>query len=91
MNLSFCVRWPQLIASGGKQAGAVFDRWCAFHEAVANLPDDEGDVFAPIFYHDLPQRDLAETLGVHPKTVQRRYRSACVRLYERLGGKLPEA
>jgi len=30
-------------------------------------------------------------MGVHLKTVQRRYRAACVRLYDRLGGKLPEA
>ena len=67
------------------------DRWCAFHEAVTKLPDDEREIFEPIFYHDLSQRDLAEALGVHPKTVQRRYRSACVRLYERLGGALPEA
>jgi len=66
------------------------DRWGAFHDAVTELPDHERDVFAPIFYHDLPQRDLAEAMGVHPKTVQRRYRAACVRLYERLGGKLPD-
>jgi RNA polymerase sigma-70 factor (ECF subfamily) len=67
------------------------ERWCAFHDAVAGLPDEERDVFAPVFYHDLTQRDLAEALGVHPKTVQRRYRAACVRLYERLGGNVPEA
>jgi RNA polymerase sigma-70 factor (ECF subfamily) len=66
------------------------ERWSAFHDAVADLPDEERDVFAPVFYHDLPQRDLAEALGVHPKTVQRRYRAACLMLFERLGGKLPE-
>ena len=65
------------------------ERWCAFHEAVTKLPTDERDVFDPIFYHDLSQRELAEQLSVHPKTVQRRYRSACVLLYERLGGQLP--
>jgi RNA polymerase sigma-70 factor (ECF subfamily) len=68
---------------------ADLDSWCAFHEAVATLPDDERAVFEPVFYHDLPQRDLAEQLAVSAKTVQRRYRAACVRLYERLGGKLP--
>lgn len=67
------------------------ERWCAFHDAVADLPEEEREVFAPVFYHDVPQRDLAEALGVHPKTVQRRYRAACLRLYERLGGQLPEA
>lgn len=67
------------------------ERWCAFHEAVQHLPDDERTVFEAIFYHDVSQRDLAEQLEVHPKTIQRRYRAACVRLYERLAGRLPEA
>ncbi len=64
--------------------------WCAFHSAVDNLPDEERAVFEPVFYHDISQRELAEQLGVSAKTVQRRYRSACVRLYERLGAKLPK-
>lgn len=67
------------------------ERWCAFHEAVAELPEDERAVFEPVFYHDLSQREVAQQLDVHAKTVQRRYRAACIRLYERLGGKLPTA
>jgi RNA polymerase sigma factor (sigma-70 family) len=65
------------------------ERWCAFHEAVTALPSDAREIFEPIFYHDVSQRELAEELGVHPKTVQRRYRAACVRLYESLGGRMP--
>jgi len=67
------------------------DRWCAFHEAVSQLPDDERAVFESVFYHDLSQSELADQVGVHPKTIQRRYRSACLQLYERLGGKLPDS
>ncbi|MFL5343035.1 MAG: sigma-70 family RNA polymerase sigma factor [Gemmataceae bacterium] len=67
------------------------DSWCAFHTAVEGLPEDERAVFEPVFYHDLSQREVAEQLGVSAKTVQRRYRSACVMLYERLGGQVPEA
>jgi RNA polymerase sigma factor (sigma-70 family) len=65
------------------------ERRCAFHEAVTALPDNEREVFEPIFYHDLSHRELAADLGVHAKTVQRRYRAACVRLYEVLGGQMP--
>jgi len=67
------------------------DDWCAFHNAVGGLPDDEREIFEPVFYNDVSQRELAERLGVSAKTVQRRYRSACVRLYERLSGRIPEA
>ncbi len=65
------------------------DDWCAFHSAVDTLPDEERAVFEPVFYHDITQRELAEQLGVSAKTVQRRYRNACVHLYERLEAKLP--
>lgn len=66
------------------------DSWCAFHEAVSELPDDLRAVFEPVFYHDLAQVDLAEQMGVHPKTIQRRYRTACLQIYERLGGRVPQ-
>jgi RNA polymerase sigma-70 factor (ECF subfamily) len=62
------------------------ERWAAFHQAVERLPAEEREVFALSFYHGWTQARIAELLGVDERTVRRRWRSGCSRLYERLGG-----
>jgi RNA polymerase sigma-70 factor (ECF subfamily) len=66
------------------------ERWCAFHEAVAQLPAEEREVISLVFYHGWTQEQIAELFQVDVRTVRRRWQAACVRLAERVGGKLPQ-
>jgi RNA polymerase sigma factor (sigma-70 family) len=66
------------------------ERWCAFHAAVELLPAEEREVVGLIFYHGWTQPQIAELFGVDERTVRRRWRSACLRLAERVKGKLPQ-
>jgi RNA polymerase sigma-70 factor (ECF subfamily) len=52
------------------------ERWTAFHQGVADLPDQEREVVALVFYHGWSQTQVAELLGLSVRTVQRRWRSA---------------
>jgi RNA polymerase sigma-70 factor (ECF subfamily) len=63
--------------------------WCRFHEAVEQLPDDEREVVGLMFYHGWKQAQIAEVLGVHERTVRRRWHSACLRLHKLVGENLP--
>jgi RNA polymerase sigma factor (sigma-70 family) len=53
-------------------------------EAIDGLPDDEREAFDLVRIQGLPQSEVAELLGVAPKTVQRRVQRALVLLAERL-------
>jgi RNA polymerase sigma-70 factor (ECF subfamily) len=64
--------------------------WGAFHEAVERLPAAEREVVGLTFYHGWTQAQIAELFAVDERTVRRRWRSACLRLGEALGGRLPE-
>jgi RNA polymerase sigma factor (sigma-70 family) len=66
------------------------ERWCAFHEAVEQLPAEEREVVGLTFYHGWTQPQIAELFQVDERTVRRRWRSACLRLAEALGGQLPD-
>jgi RNA polymerase sigma-70 factor (ECF subfamily) len=73
-------------------AGAAdLDLWAAFHEQVERLPAEEREVVGLRFYHGWPPAQVAELFGVDERTVRRRWRSACLKLSEALGGRLPEA
>jgi RNA polymerase sigma factor (sigma-70 family) len=65
------------------------ERWCAFHEAVAQLPEEEREVVGLVFYHGWTQAQIAELFQVNERTIRRYWQSACLRLAERVGGKLP--
>jgi RNA polymerase sigma-70 factor (ECF subfamily) len=67
------------------------DSWTAFHEAADKLPVEEREVISLKFYHGWTQPQIAEVLNVDERTVRRRWRSACAKLTEVLGGKLPRA
>jgi RNA polymerase sigma-70 factor (ECF subfamily) len=67
-----------------------FDLWCRFHEAVERLPADEREVVGLMFYHGWTQAQIAELLQVNERTVRRRWQSACLRLNELVGDKLPK-
>jgi RNA polymerase sigma-70 factor (ECF subfamily) len=63
--------------------------WSEFHEQAGRLPAEEQAVFDLIWYQGLSQAEAAEVLGVHERTVKRRWQSARLKLYEALGGELP--
>jgi RNA polymerase sigma factor (sigma-70 family) len=66
------------------------DRWQAFHEAVAWLPNEEREVFDLRFYHGWRHDRIAEVLGVSERTSQRRWQSACLQLRNGLGDEMPK-
>jgi RNA polymerase sigma-70 factor (ECF subfamily) len=69
--------------------GAELERWCAFHEAVAQLPAEEREVIGLVFYHGWTQAQIAELFQVNERTIRRRLQSACLELDRRLGDQLP--
>jgi RNA polymerase sigma factor (sigma-70 family) len=66
------------------------ERWCAFHEAVEQLPAEEREVIGLKVYHGWKPAQIAELFQVDERTVRRWWRAACVRLTDALGGQLPE-
>lgn len=63
--------------------------WGDFHEAVERLPDEEREAFDLLWYQGLSQTEAAELLGVSPRTVKRRWRSARLLLHDILRGAWP--
>lgn len=76
---------------GRADAAGDLDLWSAFHERVELLPAADREVVGLTFYHGWSQAEIAELLQVDERTVRRRWRSACLRQAEALGGRLPEA
>jgi RNA polymerase sigma-70 factor (ECF subfamily) len=64
-------------------------QWSEVHEQIERLPEEERDVVGLLFYQGLTQTEAALVLGIALKTVQRRWRSALLKLNEILGGKWP--
>jgi RNA polymerase sigma-70 factor (ECF subfamily) len=69
--------------------GEELERWCAFHEAVEQLPAEEREVVGLAFYHGWTQAQIAELFQVDERTIRRRWQSACLRLHELVGENLP--
>lgn len=61
-------------------------QWTEFHEQVQNLPEPEREVFDLLWYQELSEAEAAELLQVSVRTVQRRWRSARLRLHQTLRG-----
>lgn len=61
------------------------ERWSKFHQAVEELPAEEKQVVDLLFYQGLSQLEAAEAIGISDRTVRRAWRTACIRLQERLG------
>jgi RNA polymerase sigma-70 factor (ECF subfamily) len=63
--------------------------WTAFHEAVARLPPELGEVVDLLWYQGLSQPEAAQLLGVSARTLKRRWRDARVALFDALDGTPP--
>ncbi|QEH38502.1 RNA polymerase sigma factor SigM [Aquisphaera giovannonii] len=57
------------------------DRWTRFHEEVAKLPAEDRAVVDLLYYHGWKQAEAAELLGVHAKTVRRRWEAVLINLH----------
>jgi RNA polymerase sigma factor (sigma-70 family) len=60
------------------------EQWCAFHEAVEQLPAEQREVVGLIFYHGWQQKDVAQLFGTTERTVRRRWREAMLTLHRHL-------
>ncbi len=67
----------------------TIEAWERFHSAIEELPAEESEVFHLVWYAGLPQRDIAEILGISIPTVKRRLRSARLNLFHALDGESP--
>jgi RNA polymerase sigma-70 factor (ECF subfamily) len=63
--------------------------WSEFHRQVEALPEEEREVFDLVWYQGLQHTEAASVLQVSARTVKRRWQSACLRLYDALGGDVP--
>lgn len=59
--------------------------WSEFHQMIEGLPDDQKAVVDLLWYHNLTQDEVAESLKVSLKTVKRRWRAAKLTLHDQLG------
>jgi RNA polymerase sigma-70 factor (ECF subfamily) len=57
--------------------------WSEFHQAVAQLPDEERETFDLLFYGGMEQLEAAALLGISERTLRRRWHSCKLLLAER--------
>jgi RNA polymerase sigma-70 factor (ECF subfamily) len=55
--------------AGGTHDPARLAQWTELHERVAALPESERAVFEMHYYLGLPQSEIAQALGLHPRKV----------------------
>jgi RNA polymerase sigma-70 factor (ECF subfamily) len=69
--------------------------WTEWHDAVANLPEEEREVFELMWYHGLSQPEVAGVLDISLRTVKRRWQGTRLLLHEHLNpskeGLFPDA
>jgi len=65
------------------------DRWTLFHEAIANLPEDEREVFHLVWYVGVDQKTIATLLECSERTVKYRWRAARETVRAALNGQPP--
>lgn len=58
--------------------------WSEFHQCVESLPDREREIFELLWYHELPQQEVAEMTGLSTRQIKRIWRSAKLLLHDRL-------
>jgi RNA polymerase sigma factor (sigma-70 family) len=60
--------------------------WSEFHEAADRLPEPERTVFDLLYYHELPQIEVAELMQTSERQVRRHWQSARRELHRVLEG-----
>lgn len=64
--------------------------WSDFHQAADRLPEPHRTAFDLLFYHELPQAEVAQLMNVSIRQVQRYWHSARLKLCEMMEGAWPE-
>jgi RNA polymerase sigma-70 factor (ECF subfamily) len=63
--------------------------WSEFHRHVQELPDDLQTVMDLVWYEGLSHAEAAEILQISERTIQRRWRQACLALHDAMRGLPP--
>jgi RNA polymerase sigma-70 factor (ECF subfamily) len=63
--------------------------WTEFHQHVADLPEDDREVFGLLWYQGLTQAEAAAVLDISERTVSRRWIAARLKINDLLNGRLP--
>ena len=58
--------------------------WIEFHEAIEHLDEPLREVFQLCWYKMMTHEEMAKVLGCSTKTIQRRFRDACVQLQQKV-------
>jgi RNA polymerase sigma-70 factor (ECF subfamily) len=66
------------------------DRWTAFQDAIEKLPADEREVFHLVWFLGASQQQIAEVIGVSPRTVKRLWQRARNAIRQATEGDSPE-
>lgn len=72
--------------TAGDDEEIPLERWEAFHAAVEALPTELREVFRLIWYLDLGRKTTADTLGLSPRTVDRRWQEARLAIKQAING-----
>lgn len=64
-------------------------KWCALHEYLANLPDDDRQLWDVMYYQGLTQEVAAALLGMSLRTFQRRWQRTGIKTRIALGDDWP--
>lgn len=81
-------RFAERLPETAVESASELEGWTALHEAAANLPPPEREVFDLLFYQGCTQPAAAELCNVDERTIRRRWRRVLVRLHETLGEQL---
>jgi RNA polymerase sigma-70 factor (ECF subfamily) len=74
---------PHRAADAETNDPAKLAEWLEFHEAIEGLDEPVREVFQMSWYRLMTHEEMATALGVSTKTIQRRFRDACVELQRR--------
>ena len=80
---------PMLDPADHREDPCHLERWGELHETIANLAEDERELFDLLFYQGLSQVETAALLELPVRTLQRRWQKARTNFMTRLGGDLP--
>lgn len=79
----------RLIPSDSTHESSQLAIWTEFHESIDELPAEERETFALVWYQGLSHGDVANLIGVSERTISRRWQKARRLLSERFGSRLP--
>lgn len=78
------------VASHTADSLGALDNWTRFHEAAAQLPDEERELFHLVWYMGAKQAEAARILGCSTRTIKRHWDSVKTLLDRSLNGQRPD-